>query len=152
MKDRLQKIETLYGKDTSDFVKENIVIMKKLLKSQWTYKNTEWWMWWIGVENRIMQHHWNFIEALEAFEQVAYGWQYEEGKTNIPFEEFKKLYTIWDSWQNFKDNNNDNYIEKMNESGYNWILNIIKKYRTGWLNWISELIQNYEENKAEFIK
>jgi hypothetical protein len=34
MKDRLQKIETLYGKDTSDFVKENIVIMKKLLKSQ----------------------------------------------------------------------------------------------------------------------
>lgn len=152
MKDRLQKIEKLYGKDTSDFVKENIVIMKKLLKSQWTYKNTEWWMWWIGVENWIMQHHWNFIEALETFEKVAYLWEYEEWKSKISFEEFKNSYSIRDSWQNFKDWNNDNYIYKMDESWYNWILNIIKKYRTEWLNWIRQLLQNYQEIKSEYLK
>ena len=151
MWDRLSRVEKLYGKDTLDFVKQNIIIMKKLLKSQWKYKNTEWWMGWIGVENRIMQHHWNFIEALEAFEQVAYRWKYEEDKSNIPFDEFKNLYGIWDCWQNFKDNNNDNYILKMNEAWYNWILNIIKTYRIGWLSWISKLLCAYKDTKAEFL-
>ena len=151
MQDRLSKLEQLYWKDTLDFVKENVVIMKKLLKSQWRYKNTEWWMGWIGVENRIMQHHWNFIEALEAFEEAAYGWKYKEGKLNIPFDEFKTRYSIWDCWQNFKDNNNDNYVLKMNESWYDWILNIIKTYRTEWLNWISKLLHDYEDAKAKFL-
>lgn len=152
MQDRYKKIEEEYGKETLDFVKENIVIMKKLLKSQWRYKNTEWWLWGIWVENWIMQHHWNFIEALEWFEQVAYGGQYEEWKENIPLEEFKKHYYVWDSWQNFRVWNNDNYILKMNEAGYKWTLNIIKKYREQWLDWISQLIQDYETNKAEFLK
>lgn len=151
MQDRLDKVENLFGKDKLDFVKENIVIMKKLLKSQWVYKNTEWWIGWIWVENRIMQHHGNFTEALEAFETAAYGWIYEEWDVCLPFEEFKNTYTIRDSWQNFKDWKNDNYVLKMNETGYNWILNIIKKYRTEWLNWISELIKKYQEVKAEFL-
>lgn len=152
MQDRLLKVEELYWKDTLDFVKQNIVIMKKLLKSQWVYKNTEWWMWWIGVENWIMQHHWNFIEALESFEKVAYGWKYEEWKPNISFEEFKNFYFMRDSWQNFKDWKNDNYVLKMNETWYNRILNIIKKYRLEWLQWIEELLQNYREVKAEYLK
>lgn len=152
MKDRLEKIEELYWKDALHFVKQNIVIMKKLLKSQWVYKNTEWWMWWIGVENWIMQHHWNFIEALESFEKVAYGWKYEEWKICISFEEFKNFYFIRDSWQNFKDWKNDNYVLKMNETWYNGILNIIKKYRLEWLQWIEELLQNYREVKAEYLK
>ena len=151
MQDRYNKIEEEYGKETLDFVKENVVIMKKLLKSQWRYKNTEWWLWGIWVENWIMQHHWNFIEALEWFEQVAYGWQYEEWKENIPFEEFKKCYYVWDSWQNFRVWNNDNYILKVNEEWYEWTLNIIKKYREEWLDWIVQLLQEYEKVKAEFI-
>ena len=143
MQDRLKKVETLYWKNTLDFVKENIVIMKKLLKSQWRYKNIDWWIWWMGVENRIMQHHWNFIEALESFENAAYGWKYEEWKMNIPFDEFKNIYFIWDSWQNFKDWKNDNFILKMNNDWYNCVLNIIKKYRTEWLDWLFELIDKY---------
>jgi hypothetical protein len=34
MQDRFEQIGKTYGKDTLDFVKENIIIMKKLLKSQ----------------------------------------------------------------------------------------------------------------------
>jgi hypothetical protein len=40
----------------------------------------------------------------------------------------------------------------MDESWYNWILNIIKKYRTEWLNWIRQLLQNYQEIKSEYLK
>ena len=90
-----------------------------------------------------MQHHWNFIEALESFENAAYGWKYEEWKMNIPFDEFKNIYFIWDSWQNFKDWKNDNFILKMNNDWYNCVLNIIKKYRTEWLDWLFELIDKY---------
>ena len=57
-----------------------------------------------------------------------------------------------DSWQNFKDWKNDNYVLKMNEIWYNGILNIIKKYRLKWLQWIEELLQNYKEVKAEYLK
>jgi hypothetical protein len=126
--------------------------MKKLLKSQWTYKNTEWWMGWIGVENWIMQHHWNLIEALEAFENVAYGWIYKEWKTNIPFDEFKNRYVIRDTWHNFKDWSNDNYVLKMNDAWYNWILNIIKMYRKNWIKWILQMLQDYNDIKAQFLK
>ena len=143
MQDRFSKIEELYGKDTLDFVKQNIVIMKKLLKSQWTYKNIQWWIWWIGVENWIMQHHGNFIEALEAFEDVAYDWKYLEGKDNIPLEKFKNLYPIWDSWHNVISGDNDNFVLKMTDAGYRWVLNIIKSYRTEWLNWLFELINKH---------
>lgn len=140
MQDRFSKIEELCGKEALDFVKQNIVIMKRLLKSQWTYKNTQWWIWWIGVENWIMQHHGNFIEALEAFENVAYEWEYVEGKESIPLEKFKNLYPIWDSWHNVVSGGNDNFVSKMTDTGYHWVLNIIKKYRTEWLEWLSKLL------------
>lgn len=134
-----------------DRVRTNIIIMKKLLKAKWCYKKPEWWIAWIWVENWIMQHHWNFIEALESFEQVAYWWEYEEWREPISLSEFKKLYPMYDAWENYKDWCNDNFVYKLEESGYQWTLEIIKMYRLKWIVGVKELIQQYEDKKSEFI-
>ena len=137
-----------------EWVRTNIIIMKKLLKAKSCYKKLEkeWWMWWIGVENWITQNHWNIIEALESFEEVAYNWKYEEWRHPIPLNEFKHKYPIFDAGQNYKEWKIDNFVSKINDHGYKWILEIIKSYKINWIKWLEEIIKEYEENKAEFIQ
>ena len=134
-----------------DRVRTNVIIMKKLLKAKCCYKKPEWWISWIWVENRITQCHWSFIEALESFEQVAYGWIYEPSRQPLPLERFQECYPIYDAWENYKHWWNDNFVYKLKENGYIWILEIARVLRLKWTKWIRRLIKEYEKQKAEFI-
>ena len=134
-----------------DRVRTNVIIMKKLLKAKWCYKKPEWWIAWIWVENWIIQNHWNFVEALETFERAAYWWKYEEWKRPISLEQFKKQYPIYDAWENYKDWCNDNFVYKLKDNGYWWILEIIQIYRLEWIQWIRKIIKEYEHKKADYI-
>ncbi len=153
MKEKLEYIASNPNSWVEDLdrVRANVIIMKKLLKAKWCYKKPEWWIAWIWVENRIIQNHWNFIEALESFEQVAYGWKYEKWKQPLSLQEFQMSYPIFDAGENYKDWCNDNFIYKLQESWYQWTLEIIKIYRLEWINWIRKLIKEYEQKKWEFI-
>ena len=154
MKEKLNYIASnpeTWAKDL-DRVRTNVIIMKKLLKAKWCYKKPEWWIAWIWVENRITQNHWSFVEALESFEQVAYWWRYKEWKMPIPLVEFKELYPMYDAWENYKDWCNDNFVYKLEETGYNWTLEIIKSYRLEWIEGIRKLIKEYEAKKTSFIQ
>ena len=135
-----------------EWVRTNIIIMKKLLKAKWCYKKPEWWISGIWVENWITQNHWNFIEALESFEQVAYWWKYEKWKQPLSLYEFQKLYPIYDAGENYKNWGNDNFVYKLEENGYQGTLEIIKTYRLEWIDWIKRLIKEYEQKKAQFIE
>jgi len=148
--DRLEYIRKTYGVKALEQVRTNIIIMKKLLKAKCCYKKPEWWFGGIGVENRILQHHGNFIEALESFEKVAYEWKYQEWKNPISFQEFQGKYPIYDIGENYKDGGKDNFVFRMKEKWYNWILEIIKEYRKHWLKWIEKILDEYLQKKAEF--
>lgn len=135
-----------------DFVRTNVIIMKKLLKAKWCYKKPEWWISWIWVENRITQHNWSFIEALESFEKTAYkGKCYEPWEQPISLEEFQKIYPMYDAWENYKDWWNDNFVYKLKETWYRWMLSIAETLRTEWIDWIISIIKEYEDKKADFI-
>ena len=154
MKEKLDYIESnpnWWDKDL-DRVRTNVIIMKKLLKAKWCYKKPEWWIAWIWVENWITQNHWNFIEALQTFEQVAYWWEYEEWKAPKALSEFQKLYPIYDAWENYKDWCNDNFVYKLEEKWYQWTLEIIKAYRLKGIDWIREIIKEYEDKKSKYIE
>ena len=152
MKEKLNYINDNLWEEILDRVRTNVIIMKKLLKSQSCYKKTsaEWWIAWIWVENWITQHHWSFIEALESFEKVAYGWEYEPWKQPVSLEIFKEEYPIYDAWENYKDWCNDNFVDKINNHGYNWMLKIVTTLRTKWIEWIEDLIKEYEKKKKEY--
>lgn len=151
MKEKLEYIkDNLWEKDF-ERVRTNVMIMKKLLKAKWCYKKPEWWIAWIWVENWITQHHWNFLEALESFEQVAYWWEYAPWKNPIPLEEFKEQYPIYDAWENYKDWWNDNFVYKLNQNWYEWTLEIIKLLRMEWIEWIRMIIRDYEDKKKNYI-
>ena len=135
-----------------DWVRTNVIIMKKLLKAKWCYKHPEWWIAWIWVENWITQNHWSFVEALESFEKVAYWGEYKEWMDPISLDEFQALYPMYDAWENYKDWCNDNFVYKLKENGYRWTLDIIKIYRLEWIEWIRKVIKEYEVKKANFIE
>ncbi len=134
-----------------DWIRTNVIIMKKLLKAKECYKKPEWWISWIWVENWITQHHWSFVEALESFEQVVYWWEYKPWKKPIPLEEFQKRYPMYDAWENYKDGGNDNFVYKLKEKGYRWILEIVETLRMEWIEGIKKLIKKYEEKKEKYI-
>lgn len=154
MKEKLSFIlkDSENWRDDLDWVRTNVIIMKKLLKAKWCYKKTEWWISWIWIENWITQNHWNFIEALESFETVAYKWKYQPWKMPLALEEFKNQYPIYDAWENYKDWCNDNFVYKLNWNWYQWILQIIQTYRKEWIEWIRKIIREYEEKKSQYIE
>ena len=156
MKEKLNYIEKNLWAENLDRVRTNVIIMKKLLKAKWCYKKPEWWISGIWVENRITQHHWSFIEALESFEKVAYWWKYEEWKQPKSLEEFKEQYPMYDAWENYKDGCNDNFVYKINKEknpkAYESMLDIVKVLRTKWIDWIKGLIKEYENKKAKFTQ
>lgn len=154
MKEKLNYITSnpeTWAKDL-DRVRTNVIIMKKLLKAKWCYKKPEWWIAWIWVENRITQNHWSFVEALESFEQVAYWGEYKEWINPIPLSEFQMHYPMYDAWENYKDWCNDNFVYKIKDDGYKWMLEIVKAYRMEWLVGIRKIIKEYEAQKAHFIE
>jgi len=87
---------------------------------------------------------------LESFEKIAYGWEYQEWKNPISFQEFQGKYPIYDVGENYKDGGKDNFVFRMKEKWYNWILEIIKEYRTHSLKWIEKILDEYLQKKSEF--
>ena len=151
MKEKLNYIKDNLWTEDLDWIRTNVIIMKKLLKAKECYKKPEWWISWIWVENWITQHHWSFVEALESFEQVAYWWEYKPWKKPIPLEEFQKRYPMYDAWENYKDGGNDNFVYKLKEKGYRWTLEIVETLRMEWIEGIKKLIKKYEEKKEKYI-
>lgn len=107
----------------------NIVYAKEILKSGHAYKRNEGGFGGIGVENWILAHNGNFIDACNGFWQAAHN-----GGRRLSFEEFKRGYQLYNAGINLKLVNqerrfqHDNYIANMNESGYNAMLDCIAPF------------------------
>jgi len=82
---------------------------------------------------------------------VVYWWEYKPWKKPIPLEEFQKRYPMYDAWENYKDGGNDNFVYKLKEKGYRWILEIVETLRMEWIEGIKKLIKKYEEKKEKYI-
>ena len=141
IKEKLKYIKDKLWEQKLEWVKLNIVTLKNLLNAIWLFE-IEWGFSWLCVENRILQNHWNLKETLESFEKVAYWWYYQKWKKPLPFDEFKKVYAIYDAWENYMDKCNDNFIYRLNIKWYNWIIKIIQTYRLKGIKWLKEIIIN----------
>ena len=109
---------------------ENIVlakyVLKDIYKSKNARKNPQGGLGGIGIENWILQNGGSFERAAKDFLLHA------EGKS---FEEFCKVYTIWDFGENnlsFKRTDgysHDEFISNnMTNDGYNKMVSILKEY------------------------
>ena len=125
--DRLNNIKDSYDRN---IVKANIILAKQLLKGVGAYKPARKYpdqggLGGIGVENWILQNGGTLYSAAKSFLDVA------NECTN--FEEFKNKYSL----PNFGINHmavkrdsypHDNYIDNMNEIGYEKIKNALRIY------------------------
>ena len=123
--DKLGWIKEHKGEETYFEVLANIVLAKQLLKEGHAYKKQDdGGLGGIGVENWILQNGGNVLRAFETF--------YEKAHTNDgilrSFDEFRKLYPIYDPGVNLKFNSHDNYVETLKESGYQSMNEVIGKY------------------------
>ena len=111
----------------------NIVYAKKLFKSINAYKSlksdaTQGGLGGIGIENWILQHGGSFYDAAKDF--------VDEAKKAGSFEEFKKVYQVFDLGDNhYSDKSgvypHDNFVgdeNKMGQDGYNRMLTALKEY------------------------
>ena len=106
VRDRLDNIEKVYGEEKRKSVVDNIIVAKKKLKEAGLYKKvgsdkaTSFGGFGdIGVENWILQNGGSFILAMETFLDST---KDKDGK-DIGFEEFKKVYPIYDFGQNHRE-------------------------------------------------
>lgn len=125
--DRLNNISNIEDKE---IVMANIIYAKQFLKSIGAYKPARKFpeqggMGGIGVENWILQNGGTFYSAAKSFIETA-----DKCKS---FEEFKTKYSL----PNFGINHmaikkgfypHDNYIENMNDTGYNKMVEALKEY------------------------
>lgn len=152
LQERLKNIEEQYP-DQYPYVVANIVFAKKILKENGVYKTAksdikQGGMGGIGIENWILQHGGSLFDAAKSFLEAA------DGKT---FEEFVKIYQVWDFGSNhysektsmyshenfiFEQANDDNKKPlKMTEDGYNKMVQVLRNY-----------INNYKNPKTTSIK
>ena len=127
-----ERLDTIKKLDINKYKKvlENIVLAKYVLKSVYKSKNVtenpQGGLGGVGIENWILQNGESFEYAARDFLDKA------EGKC---FEEFKKVYTVWDFGQNnlsFKREDgytHDEFIKNnMSEEGYNKMISVLKEY------------------------
>ncbi len=106
VRDRLDNIEKVYGEEKRKSVVDNIIVAKKKLKEAGLYKKVGsdkatsfGGFGGIGVENWILQNGGSFILAMETFLDNT---KDKDGK-DIGFEEFKKVYPIYDFGQDHRE-------------------------------------------------
>ncbi len=128
---RLNNIEGQYPKDY-EAVLANIVYAKELLKKEGCYKphksdSSQSGLGGIGVENWILQNGGSFYSAAKSFYDAS---------VDKSFDEFKKIYKVWDFGQNHEPREKngiiypfDEYVyDNMAENGYQKMREVCKKY------------------------
>ena len=129
LQDRLNTIKNM-DEDKYKKTLENIVLAKYVLGSVYKSKNAaenpQGGLGGVGIENWILQNGGSFERAARSFIEKA------EGRS---FQEFTKVYTIWDFGQNnlsFKRYDgyaHDEFItNNMNEEGYNKMVSVLNEY------------------------
>ena len=130
-----ERLETIRKQSQSAYEKviANIVYAKQFLKEIGTYKHarvdkTSGGLGGVGVENWILQNGGSFRQACETFMDKAI--DHETGQI-VPFEKFRKTYTIWDFGENHESKGQhpfDEYVSlNMNEAGYNKLVKELPK-------------------------
>lgn len=125
---RLDSIKS-QGEEQYKSVIANILFAKKILSDAGVYKPSkkdkeQGGLGGIGIENWILQNGGSFLEAAISFLNAS------NGKT---FWQFKKEYEIWDFGENYLASrygiySHDNFIEQMNEKGYEKMQACLKAY------------------------
>lgn len=129
IKDRLANIKRL---DSDKYVKvlQNIVLAKEVLKDCYKPKHAgkgkaQGGLGGVGVENWILQSGGSFERAARIF------LSYAEGRS---FEEFQKVYTVWDFGENHMADMNSGYkhdefvSNNMDQQGYDKMKEVLKEY------------------------
>ena len=101
------------------------MLTKKILKAGHAYKKLEdGGMGGIGVENWILLHNGNMLDAFQSFWQASH-----DGQGGVlPYEEFAKRYKIFDAGLNIKFNRHDNFIQVLKPNGYAALVETIGRY------------------------
>ncbi len=134
LKERLESIKEQYP-DKYEQVLDNIIFAKKFMKESGCYKpnhargSNDGGMGGVGIENWVLQNGGSFYDACMDF--------YEKATVNgsaISFEEFKKIYKVYDFGTNFYTGKRDEFIsDNMTAAGYRRmykaVSNYIKKYK-----------------------
>lgn len=122
---KLDSIRATLGDGPYHDVLANIVLAKKILKEAHAYKKLEdGGMGGIGVENWILLHDGNILDAFRSFWQAAHG---ESGNV-VPYEEFANKYKVFDAGLNIKFNRHDNFVRILKPNGYIAMVNAIGQY------------------------
>ena len=144
IKDRL---ETIRKQDSEkyEYVVANIILAKRVLKEAHAYKSAnskeaDGGLGGVGVENWILQHGGSFYDAATSFLEKA---------KNKSFDEFKKIYTIWDFGENHLAErkghySHDNFVnDNMNEKGYEKMTQALELYLEKQKMYNDETVKNY---------
>ena len=129
IKDRLSNIKRL-DSDKYKKVLQNIVLAKEVLKDCYKPKHAgqgkaQGGLGGVGVENWILQSGGSFERAARIF------LSYAEGRD---FEEFKKVYTVWDFGENHMADMHSKYkhdefvSNNMNQQGYDKMKEVLREY------------------------
>lgn len=170
--DRLKTIEN-NNKDDYKYVIANILLSKKFLKNSNVYKkanapapqkgesDTRGGLGAVGIENWILQNGGSFEKASRGFLKEA-GVINDEGDLaekpkNVPFEEFKKKYFIWDFGENWTSSEkeiyaHDNFVNNMTEEGYQKMIMALKEYIQHLETIKESTAQNDKIGISDFIK
>ena len=127
-----ERLETIKRQDPEKhkYVVANILLAKQILKEGDCYKPNrgevpQGGLGGVGVENWILQNGGSFIDAARSFVKAA------DGRS---FQEFKKVYKIWDFGQNHmaeRDNYyaHDEFVSRnMSSDGYNKMVSTLNKF------------------------
>ena len=122
---KLESIRATHGDGAYLDALANIVLTKKILKAGHAYKKLEdGGMGGIGVENWILLHNGNMLDAFQSFWQASH-----DGQGGVlPYEEFAKRYKIFDAGLNIKFNRHDNFIQVLKPNGYAALVETIGRY------------------------
>ena len=122
--DKLESIRKNNGQEVYEQTVANIVLTKQVLKDGQAYKKIEHGgMGGIGVENWVLLHGGNMVEAFNSFKSAAF-----VDDRRLPLDDFKKRYKVLDAGVNVQKLSHDNYIEKLTEQGYQAMLDTIDGY------------------------
>ncbi|GEM_PF-4717581 len=122
---KLDSIRATLGDGAYHDVLANIVLAKKILKEGHAYKKLEdGGMGGIGVENWILLHNGNVLDAFTSFWQAAH----DESGNVVPYEEFADRYKVFDAGLNIKFNRHDNFVRILKPNGYIAMVNTIGQY------------------------
>lgn len=162
IRDRLETIRKLYGDEGVQTVVNNIIVAKQKLKEKGCYKKSNsneatkyGGFGGIGVENWILQNGGSFAKAMQTFLENSKGKNGEE----LDFEEFKKIYPIYDFGQNHRafGKSNDHYIEGLTAEGYKELKTVFRdllqsiefqKTQGDKIDSLGDSIVNYTKEKA----